>query len=107
MEWKLIELQAQDEPECTLDDSGVYVVVNRVVERETHKEYAGERVRVRADIMTASDEPLISFLGSASHVRKVIAAWLTTQGFSLSLEHASYIGSELMRAELDPRFVQD
>ena len=106
--WKLIELAAQDEPDCTIDDSGVYVVINRVAVKATHKEYAEEIVRVRADIMLRDgDEPMVSFIGSANHVRKAIAAWLSEREFVLSIEHASYIGYELLRAELTPGFVQD
>ncbi len=94
-----------------MDDSGVYVVINRVVDTVTHKQYAGERVRVRADLMTAKDEPIVSFIGTANAVRKhlihFLAEYLNLRWTAFSREHASYIGCELLRAETDPQYVQD
>lgn len=129
MEWELREVEDTD---CTIDDSGVYVVIHRVIEplnrTETlqghtvvHKGIVGP-VRVRADLMCGDDrtEPItgpkseaaaciMSFIGSATAVRKALARYLEKyHGIDHpSLEHMSYIGSELMRAELNPHYVQD
>ena len=116
MEW---ELKQVEDVEAVLDDSGVYVIVHRVERTETHKEYSGIRVTVRADLMAMSpplrpnldrtDEPIMSFQGSANAVRKALIRFigLTQHICPVSLEHASYIGYELLRAELTPRYVQD
>ena len=116
MAWELKEVSDVD---CTLDNSGVYVVVNRVVRIKTHKEYSGERVLVRADLMATGqnfgqnrDEPIMSFIGSANNVRKHLIRFIKVYSgipsiAMLSWEHASYIGYELHRAESDPNYVQD
>lgn len=121
MNWELREVENTD---CTMDDSGVYVVIHRVVEamdrRETHQGHTMVHkgivgpVRVRADLMRSgteyqADEPIMSFIGSATAVRKALARYLEKyHGIDHpSLEHMSYIGSELMRAELNPHYVQD
>ena len=117
MQWELREVGDTD---CTMDDSGVYVVIHRVVRPESHKEYSGERVLVRADLQQshmaqtpATDEPIMSFIGTANNVQKHLIRFLQEHyggcdyGQSISLEHASYIGYELHRAESDPQFVQD
>jgi len=109
MTWELKEV---DDVECQLDDSGVYVVINRIVERRADGDYIREFVKVRADLMTADNEPLVSFVGSANAVRKHLIrflnyrSWQRTKQF-ISLEHASYIGYELLRAEKQEGFVQD
>lgn len=108
--WKLVHTTPI---ECTMDDSGVYTVINRIEESDTHKGYIGKRLSVRCDIMsTKDDEPLISFQGSANDVRKHVIRWIKTYSglpslAKLSWEHASYIGWELHRAETDPNYVQD
>ena len=109
MTWQLVEVSDVD---CTMDDSGVYVVVNRVVRKETHKQYSGERVLVRADLMTVNNAPIMSFIGSANNVRKHLIRFIKVYSgipsmAMLSWEHASYIGYELHRAETDPNYVQD
>ena len=104
MTWELREV---GDIECTLDGSGIYVVIHRVVEKLVHKGIAGEIIRIRADVMTDGGEPLVSFIGRADNVRKAVVRWLNEQCYFPSLEHASYIGWELHRAETDPNFVQD
>lgn len=118
MEW---ELRHVDNVEAVLDDSGVYVVVHRIEWNETHKGYSGVRVTVRADLMQMSpplrpnldrtDEPIMSFQGSANAVRKALIRFWCPEGGGIrnpmSPEHASYIGYELLRAELTPGYVQD
>ena len=120
MQWELREVQ---DTECTMDDSGVYVVVHRVVTTETHKEYSGERVSVRADLMgqryvdssgstdgPTEDYAIMSWVGTANAVRKALIRFMADPmvrtGY-LSPEHASYIGYELLRAETDSNYVQD
>ena len=100
--WILIEAT---DVECTMDDSGVYTVIHRVIEWDG-------RVHVRADLMTDADEPLVSFIGTANNVRKRLIDWLREScnlppRYPISLEHASYIGYEVQRAELMPDYVQD
>lgn len=118
MQWELREVNDID---CTMDDSGVYVVIHRVVKTETHKEYSGEKVLVRADLMADStsrsdlptDKPIMSWIGTANAVRKHLIAFLHVfrgphhTNHYPSLEHASYIGYELHRAETDPHYIQD
>lgn len=111
MNWQLHKV---DDIDCTMDDSGVYVVINRVEVKGTHKEYSGMEVHVRADLMqSADDEPIVSFEGRANAVRKHLiafiydhyGAWLGPS--PISLEHASYIGYELHRAQTVSNYVQD
>lgn len=123
MEWELRYIVG--DPEAVLDDSGVYVVVHRVETPETHKGYSGIRVSVRADLMLTNERnevcdikgepqdsiaPIMSFQGTANAVRKALTRFLADhEGWPsmLTLEHASYIGYELLRAELTPGYVQD
>ena len=113
MNWQLIEV-TEDVP-CTMDDSGIYTVINRVVETETHKQHSGERVRVRVDVMTVScNVPIQSFTGyNPNAVRKAVIRFIpkfldpALGCIPISIEHASYIGYEIHRAFTDPQFVQD
>lgn len=112
-DWKLVEV---DDVDCTLDDSGLYVVINRIETQDTHKGISGVRVIVRADLML-KNEPVRSFIGKANDVRKALIGYMAEiywpqckildlpQG--VSFEHASYIGWELHRAETTPGYVQD
>ena len=118
--------------ETVMDDSGVYVVIRRVETVETHKGYSGIRVTVRADLMTNVEcptmdgppyfgkprlrhDPIMSFSGSANAVRKALIRFINEEHYityvndemPLGLEHASYIGYELLRAELTPNYQQD
>ncbi len=109
--WQLIPVE---DTEAVLDDSGVYVVVHRIETPETHKEYAGVRVSVRADLMQVDDdslgdvEPIMSFSGTASAVRKALIRFIAHDSpRTISWEHAAYIGYELLRAELTPNYQQD
>ena len=110
MTWELVEATDVD---CTMDDSGIYTVIHRVVNKTSHKERVGEHVLVRVDIMSADkNDPLISFIGKADNVRKHVIRWIDDRHViheipRISFEHASHIGSEIKRAELDPMFVQD
>ena len=110
MEW---ELKHVKDVEAVLDDSGVYVVIHRVETTETHKEHSGIRVSVRVDLMKSGTvkyqaEPIMSFEGTANAVRKALIRFFYTRNRpTVSLEHASYIGYELLRAELTPGYVQD
>ena len=104
MEW---ELRHVEDVECGLDDSGIYTVINRVKTTKTFKDMIGDFYMVRVDVMMHGDEPLVSFQGSANVVRKHLMRWLFLTGRSISLEHASYIGYELLRAETTENFIQD
>ncbi|KKM96265.1 hypothetical protein LCGC14_1179770 [marine sediment metagenome] len=112
MDWELREV---DDVEATLDGSGLYVVINRVV-GSAMEPTNRDIIRVRADLMTSAgvngknfDEPIMSFIGTANNVRKHLIAFLQAEGYTviLSHEHASYIGYELHRAETDEHYVQD
>ena len=48
-DWELIEVTT--EPDWIEDASGVYVVVNRVEKKDTHKGITGIRVSVRVDLI--------------------------------------------------------
>ena len=100
MAWQLIEATDVD---CTMDDSGVYTIISRLALK-----YGCSRGTVRADLMTTDgDVPLVSFIGTANNVRKRLIHWLEVDGQWISMEHASYIGYELARAESDVDYVQD
>lgn len=107
------ELRDVDDVEATLDDSGVHVVIHRIVRTEKHKQYSGERVSVRADLNTDAGEPIVSFQGSANAVRKHLIRFIFDRYMEhpplqwISWEHASYIGYELLRAEVTPDYMQD
>lgn len=111
--WKLNRVEKKD---CTLDDSGIYVVINRIVKKASHKEYSGYSLEIRVDIMSSGDEPLQSFIGDGNDVRKAVMAWINTitlqkagQGLAgvFTSEHASYIGYEISRAMLTEEYKQD
>ncbi len=108
MEWELKEVEHVD---CTLDDSGIYTVINRTSKTEWSRGYSHTTVKIRVDILTTADNtPLISFIGDGNDVRKAVMKWLEL-GFrqrpdSISTEHASYIGYEISRAMSDVNYVQ-
>lgn len=107
MSWELHHVEEMD---CTLDDCGYHIVINRIEERRTFKDWAATFATVRADLMAADNEPIVSFQGSANAVRKHLMKYLMDRYASLgypSPEHASYIGYELLRAETTPHYVQD
>lgn len=100
MNWILIEAT---HIECTMDDSGIYTIINRKV-------MGDGSVHVRVDVMkTDGDVPLVSFIGTADNVRKRLIHWIRiNMGFcQISMEHASYIGWELNRAAMDADYIQD
>ncbi len=108
------ELKVCKETDYTPDNSGVYVIVNRVVKKGVHKEYAGEWLKIRVDVMLDGDDnALMSFIGPANAVRKRVIRWVCfesdsakTTAHRLSREHASYIGYEVARAAADEHYVQ-
>lgn len=108
--WELKEVK---ETEWKQDDSGMYTVIHRVVSPTiVHKGLSGEpTIEVRIDVMSTQDIPLISFQGKAEAVRKHVVRWIENRTlFTLhaifSAEHASYIGAELVRAELTENYIQ-
>lgn len=103
MDWELVEVE---DVECTVDDSGLHVVINRVVTPRT--EGTACTFRIRADLMQA-DDPIVSFIGTANNVRKHLIQYIfENYGCAvISTEHASYLGYELHRAETTPNYVQD
>lgn len=109
-DWQLHEVEEMD---CTIDDCGYYVTINRIEERQEFKDRAATFVKVRADLMAhdhAGVVPVVSFQGEANAVRKHLMRYITERYASLgypSPEHASYIGYELLRAERTERYVQD
>jgi len=93
MIWELKQVKDIDWKQ---DDSGYYALINYV---------NGE---VRLDIMTNSDMPCISFQGTAKAVRKNALRYCDDNGIMLSAEHSSYIGYELLRAEIEKEnYTQD
>ena len=105
--WELVELGELNNRDCVLDNSGVYTAINRVTENDVHKGVAGQRVKVRVDVMDAeTDMPIISFQGPAEVVRKRLGDYLDYNGYDLSTEHLMYIGAEIERANYDAQFVQ-
>ena len=103
-DWELIEVEPI---ECTLDDSGIYTVINRKTSDKIHKGYSDSRVFVRCDVMTTNNLPLVSFQGLEDDVRKNVIRWINENGYKISAEHASYIGRELFRAVHDFYYIQD
>ena len=101
-----------DDIECVMDNSGIYVSINRIINTEHSKGYIGQRVSVRVDVMTDNDEPVMSFVGKADNVRKAVMAFLDCgdravfAAHPISREHASYIGSEIARAENNEHYKQ-
>lgn len=94
MIWELIKV---DDVEWQQDKSGFYTLINVLPSGE-----------IRLDIMTSTDSPAISFQGEAANVRKAAMKYAEQQGWSMSLEHAAYIGYEIARAEvLLDSYVQD
>ncbi len=98
------QLHRVDDIEWTPDDSGVYVLISWDL-------LTGS---VRLDVLRQADNtPLVSFAGRADNVRKAAMAWFEARisqkaGLGMSLEHASYIGAELERADTERiDYVQD
>jgi len=112
------------------EQSGVYTIIHRVEEHQTHKQYSGVIVRVRLDLMRAPDashgpncsyrhkgqcdcgkadhEPIRSFIGHAGRdVARATIRYCADNGITLSNEHAAYIGWECIRAELTEGYEQD
>jgi len=99
MSWMLIKT---NNVEWAQDDSGVYTLISATPDNE-----------IRVDVMTVNDEPLMSFIGTEHNVRITLMRWFDSRnklaGFAkISLEHAAYIGRELMRAAfLKAEYIQD
>lgn len=93
MIWELITV---NEIDCTMDNSGIYTVINRTPNND-----------IRLDIMTTDHEPVQSFAGTANNIRKHVVKWLFDHCIIISSEHSSYIGYELARAQADKDFIQD
>lgn len=88
MRWKLVQV---GNTEWIQDDSGYYTLIHHVL-----ADCDGCN-KVRIDIMDKDDMPVISFQGTADNVRKyIMQQWCG----KISIEHASYIGVELARCEL-------
>lgn len=111
MTWELVEVTT--EPAWVQDNSGVYTMIHRVVEKDVHKGIAGERVFVRVDLMSKTGTvPIRSWIGRPDAVRKAMMQYvdrISSQPAAhswLSAEHASYIGAEITRAGLDPHYAQ-
>ncbi len=101
-----------DDIECTLDNSGVYIVVNREMDTKHSEGYIFAGVVVRVDIMAdgKTDYPIMSFIGKADNVRKAVIRFLTSRQNgvrrTISAEYYSYIGSEIAKAENNEHYVQ-
>lgn len=107
MNW---ELRTCFDVPCTLDDSGVYTIINRIVPERR----VGDTADVRLDLMKSLEnehhEAIVSFQGTANNVRKALAHYVIHEldvSTPISAEHWTYIGYELLRAETDPNYVQD
>jgi hypothetical protein len=78
-----------------MDDSEVYTVI-----------YYTKSGMVRCDIMNSDDEPVKSFTGFYSDVRKYVVRFM--KQLYISEEHASYIGEQLALANLlKEAYIQD
>lgn len=84
--WKLIKV---GDVEWQQDKSGFYCLINVLSTGD-----------VRLDVLTSSHSPAVSFQGKAENVRKAAMRYAEENGWSISLEHAAYIGYELARAEI-------
>lgn len=110
MDWKLNKVE---DIECTMDNSGVYTVINRVMETKYGKGAGTVLLGIRVDILaTDGNLPLQSFQGTGNAVRKHVIRWLNEYEYRIipdkwvSIEHASYIGYEIARAEADQHYIQ-
>jgi hypothetical protein len=93
-DWELINCEAID---CTMDQSKHYTAIN----------YVGSG-GVRCDIMSDTDEPVMSFSGHYSDVRKYVIAFFAEENINISIEHASYIGEQLALCDQQHElFIQD
>lgn len=107
-EWEL-ERVGTPADDCTVDESGVHCLIHRIDTRHWSKGYSHVVVTVRVDVMeTASQTPLRSFVGDGNDVRKAVVNWMEHyMALPVSLEHASYIGWECLRAEMEENYKQD
>ena len=108
MAWKLNQVE---DTEYTPDDSGVYIIINRITENQHSKGYFHTMVRIRVDVMLVGGNiALQSFIGEGNAVRKAVVKWLLSSDCGseciISTEHASYIGYEIARAMLDEHYIQ-
>jgi len=95
MTWELKKVEHLD---WTQDKSGYFTYIHYVKRDDA----------VRLDVMSDNLEPVISFQGKADNVRKATMRWFNEKSIVLSLEHASYVGSELTKAGLlGTEYIQD
>ena len=97
-EWGLIKVE---KTEWQQDASGIFTLIG----------YRPDGT-IRLDVMTDKYEPVISFQGKAENVRKVAMRWVWKNEYSVaskfSLEHASYVGEQLAKADLlKEKYIQD
>jgi len=92
--WTLIKVK---DIKWQQDKSGYYCLINALPNGD-----------IRLDILTSNHSPAISFEGKAENVRKTAMRYADEQGWTLSAEHAAYIGFEIARAEnLTTDYIQD
>lgn len=99
------ELKVVGKTDWIQDDSGYYTLIHNI--QMACINCNGSCNEVRIDFMDKNDMPVMSFQGTADNVRKwIMQGWAIT--LCISLEHASYIGAELARCELQgTEYVQD
>lgn len=106
--WILIKVP---DTEWQQDKSGFYCIINVVdciALGSLCKTTGYDNVIVRLDILTSDHSPAVSFQGTAANVRKYAMKYAEEHGWSISLEHAAYIGYELAKAEmLGKDYIQD
>ncbi|KKN53864.1 hypothetical protein LCGC14_0598230 [marine sediment metagenome] len=108
MNWELKEV---GETKWVQDNSGYYALIHYIkIDCRTCERACIDCIdgHVRLDFMDKDDMPFISYQGTADDVRKYIMQNWPLVLWPLSIEHASYIGAELARCELQKtNYVQD
>jgi hypothetical protein len=95
IEWTKIRVSNMP---CIFDNSGVYCNIS----------FCQNKDEFRLDIMTIENEPVISFVGTVDGIRKSTMRYFEKNQVNISLEHASYIGSELSRVAIfKAEYIQD
>jgi len=102
--WQLIHCEPV---EWKQDESGHYCIINAIM-KNVPEWQPPQSLAVRLDWLTTTDQPAISFVGTADAVCKNAMRYAEEHGWNVSLEHAAYIGAKLARAEiLGSNYVQE
>lgn len=85
--------------DCILDDSGIYIGITKVCGKVAINIHDAITHYPIATIIAGSTE-------SPIQITKTVLDWLSNKGYNISIEHASYIGGQIAKAQYLPGSIE-